>query len=157
MYHQRFKTADERFDEKYFRAKNGCHIWLTAKEGRYPGFVLDGKNTLASHYAWKRATGKEVPEGMNVLHTCDDPRCVSPDHLFLGSHLENMKDKKAKNRVFRPSGLLNIKSRVTAAMCSKITAFLREGKSQQSVADIVGVSQQTISQISRGLHWSQKV
>jgi HNH endonuclease len=70
----------------------GCLIWAGAKSGSY-GYLTFGVHRLA----WEHANGP-IPEGMQVLHKCDEPRCCNPDHLFLGTQAENMADKVRKGR-----------------------------------------------------------
>jgi hypothetical protein len=76
----------------------GCWIWLGAAN-RY-GMV---RGDRAHRVSWKTFRGP-IPHGLHVLHKCDTPLCVNPDHLFLGTHLDNMKDKEEKGRGNQPSG-----------------------------------------------------
>ena len=75
-----------------------CWLWgaslFTCGYGR---FFLKGKREYAHRIAWVIANGN-IPEALNVLHKCDNPRCVNPNHLFLGTHNDNMKDMAAKGR-----------------------------------------------------------
>ncbi len=97
-----------------FMAKNipepnsGCWLWLGANSGKdgYGVFFLRGKNQKAHRASFLLFNG-QIPEDMHVLHKCDVPCCVNPSHLFLGTHLDNMKDKKSKGRVARICGLKN--------------------------------------------------
>lgn len=71
-----------------------CWLWTGPTRGRGYGAW---KNTYAHRYSYRLAFG-DVPESLSVLHRCDVPACVNPNHLFLGTHQENMEDMKAKHR-----------------------------------------------------------
>lgn len=79
----------------------GCWIWLGA--GVRYGLV---RGDRAHRLSWKAFKGP-IPENMHVLHKCDTPLCVNPDHLFLGTHQDNMLDKERKGRGNQPSGERN--------------------------------------------------
>lgn len=77
-----------------------CWLWHGPTMRRWYGTIYDRelKRILGAHvYSWRLHRGA-VPAGMCVCHTCDVPTCVRPDHLFLGTHADNMADKVAKNR-----------------------------------------------------------
>ena len=108
-----YRPLQERFNEKYIpEPMSGCWLWTGALRpaGRnhqvnYGMMLLprSRKGRSAHRISWELHCGG-VPEGMNVLHKCDVPLCVNPDHLFLGTHSENMKDCVAKGRKNAPSG-----------------------------------------------------
>jgi len=79
----------------------GCWIWtgaLHVRDGYGVFSTLDPKMVWGAHrYAWQLRNGP-IPDGMHVLHRCDVRCCVNPDHLFLGTHADNMRDKVSKNR-----------------------------------------------------------
>lgn len=78
-----------------------CWTWTGAtKRSGYGQFSAGHRTMNASRWSWVFANG-EVPDGMHVLHRCDEPACVNPNHLFLGTHLDNMRDKVAKGRQAR--------------------------------------------------------
>lgn len=78
----------------------GCWIWLGHLDGKgYGQFVRNGKRIGAHRAAWEDHNGQPIPEGAMVCHSCDTPSCVNPDHLFLGSQLDNMRDAAAKKRL----------------------------------------------------------
>ena len=80
--------------------KNGC--WICKNHGintsGYPMKRWFGKKKLISHIFYEKYKG-EITNGLQVLHTCDNPLCINPDHLWLGTQFENIKDRDAKNRV----------------------------------------------------------
>lgn len=85
--------------------ERGCVEWtgVTIKSNgrddhRYGRFTRDGRKRLAHRVAYERAFGT-IPSGLQVLHRCDNPLCCNPDHLFLGTHLDNMHDAIRKGRV----------------------------------------------------------
>ncbi len=92
----------ERFEAKVSKSE-GCWLWKGAvSSGRYGNFNLNGKFTTASRAAWILYKG-EIPDGLFVCHTCDNPLCVKVDHLFLGTPLENILDCIRKGRGRRGS------------------------------------------------------
>lgn len=100
------KLDIERFWEKVDTHSGPCWNWLGGTssfgQGRFRrGRKADGM-VLAYRFAWNDMMG-EIPEGKLVLHKCDNPRCVNPHHLFLGTYRDNMKDMIEKGRG-RPRG-----------------------------------------------------
>ena len=102
------KTTEELFWEKVSKSDDddGCWEWTGATRGKDDlqyGVAWDGERKVGAHrYSYELRHGTIPPggdvRGMCVCHTCDNPLCVNPDHLFLGTHLDNMKDKVKKNR-----------------------------------------------------------
>lgn len=100
-YYQRFKSMEQRFWEKvsFGFGENACWIWSSTLTGNhYYGSFWDGKRHSRAHrISWEICNGK-IPEGMFVCHSCDNPACVNPNHLFLGDFGDNMQDMWDKNR-----------------------------------------------------------
>jgi hypothetical protein len=104
-------SAEERF-WKYVRLGPNCWEWTGAmkrdrdKKWAYGNFCLGrGKHILAHRYSWSFTRGcADLPVGMYVCHKCDNPKCIRPDHLFLGTPRENNTDCIAKGRRGKMSG-----------------------------------------------------
>ena len=73
-----------------------CWLWGKRKKG-YGDIYVDGRNIKAHRYSWV-LHNRKIPQGLQVLHKCDNPCCVNPSHLFLGSQDINMKDMASKKR-----------------------------------------------------------
>jgi hypothetical protein len=77
---------------------DGCWEWQGAHDGDGYGLIkIDGKLRRATRVAWETAYGP-IPAGLSVLHSCDNPPCVRPDHLMLGTQRANIRDMLAKGR-----------------------------------------------------------
>jgi hypothetical protein len=78
--------------------RSGCHLWCASTNRFGHGQLNIGGKVFGAHrLAWIAKHGP-IRKGLFVCHRCDEPRCCNPDHLFLGTHTENMADMKAKNR-----------------------------------------------------------
>lgn len=89
----------DRFTEKYIPVpESGCWLWIgSSANGGYGQIKNSGKKVLAHRVAWMIRHGS-IPDSVDVLHRCDVPCCVNPDHLFLGTDFENQRDSYSKGR-----------------------------------------------------------
>lgn len=127
-----------------------CWIWTGPVNGwGYGHFCVNGKQTSAHRAAWL-ATHGEIPEGLHVLHRCDTPRCCRPDHLFLGTHQDNMADKRLKGRA--PSGADHPSAILNADAVAEIRASTL---SRRALSDKFGVKPSTIKAIRMGRIWKK--
>lgn len=78
---------------------NGCWFWRgNINTNGYGLFALYGQRRIGAHRAAWELTRGPIPQGMIVCHRCDNPRCVNPEHLFIGTHLDNARDRVSKGR-----------------------------------------------------------
>lgn len=111
--------------------------------------------TLKGHrMAWELTNG-EITNGLFVLHSCDNRKCCNPKHLFLGTHLDNMRDKVAKGRQYKQPGELHSQHKLTERDVKEIRDLYASGVANQvALSKTFGVRQSTISYIIRRAIWS---
>lgn len=95
------KSVEGRFHSRIQKNANGCWIWVGALVGGprhfYGGIRIGGKTVRANRLSYEMHVGP-IPAGMFVCHKCDVSKCVNPEHLFVGTHSENMIDSVVKKR-----------------------------------------------------------
>lgn len=136
--------------------ERGCLNWLGAHLPFGHGQICILRNCLVtSRVAWMIEHGP-IPKGLCVCHKCDNGRCCNPQHLFLGTHSDNMKDCAAKGRNFCPGkdrfGERNNKSKLTDAKVRDIL-FLSKCHSNAELARRFGVTRQNIRFIKNRVTW----
>lgn len=144
-------------DERWFWNKidytSFCWNWLGWKTAKgYGEFRFEGKNNIRAHRLSYRLKIGPIPDGLFVLHKCDNPSCVRPDHLFLGTLAENCRDRHRKGRTAKGSQNgwaklteLDIKS---IRKLASTTSLL-----QKEIADRFGVTSENIRHILSGKTW----
>jgi hypothetical protein len=114
-----------------------------------------GKKVFAHRLAYVQAHGLQLEDidGLQVRHTCDNPPCVNPDHLLLGTNADNMRDKIERGRARSPRGSAVGNAKLTEADIPKIRAMLARGELHKDIAREFGVSMRPIHQIAAGKTW----
>jgi len=97
----------------------------------------------------------EIPDGMWVLHRCDNRKCVNPNHLYLGTHNDNMDDKVKRHRCRAKSqpGEINGRSKLTDSDVLLIRSFASCGMSHGKIAAISKINKAQVGKIIRGQSW----
>jgi hypothetical protein len=135
----------------------GCWLWTGSIDSHGYGHLnLTGHRLRRAHrLAWESKHG-HIQRGLSVLHRCDERSCVNPDHLWLGTHADNMRDMIAKGRARQVGhkGSENPQSRLTNAAVAEIRMRVAAGEKQVRVADSLGVSHQLVSKIVLRRLWS---
>lgn len=138
---------------KFVKTADGCVICISHRKNcgvGYPQITIDGKTQMLSRVIYEKYVG-EIPEGLCVLHKCDNPECVNPDHLFLGTYADNSKDMCNKNRQFHPHGEKNGHAVLTE---KQVIAIKKDSRKQKEIAKAYGISQTMISLIKNNKSWT---
>lgn len=148
-YGPRSVPAPERFWPKVQRSE-GCWTWTGAKDwDGYPIFGLSSsqKSVRGHRWVYEQENGP-IPPGMQVCHTCDNPSCVRPDHLFLGTNQDNMTDRNRKGRTSK--GEAHYAAKLTDEQVSQIRSLRDSGLRHREIAERFGVSRPYVSDLLRG-------
>lgn len=130
----------------------GCRNWEGGVNSKGYGVLLaNGRLELAHRVAYVLFVGR-IPDGMFVLHKCDNPRCVNPDHLVLGTHADNMADMVAKGR--QTAGPKNANARLSCEDVADLRELYKSGGySYAELAIFFGISRSYVGAIIRGEYW----
>jgi hypothetical protein len=152
---ERFFAKTKRATEARPGMATPCLEWMARRNHKgYGQFRISGKTQQSHRVAWEFANGP-VPDGMRVLHRCDNPPCVDEEHFFLGTDADNYSDMVNKGRdrkasgdangaythpESRPRGEDNGFAKLKATDVLRIFSLRRDGMTLQQIADVVGIS-----------------
>lgn len=150
------EAKQDAFEARFIPEPNsGCWLWFGMEQQgrRYGLFCWKQKTVKAHRAAWSIYRG-DIPDGLHVLHRCDNPPCVNPDHLFLGTHQDNMRDCSEKGRATGPRGETARHAKLTAAKVIEMRRLHeRNGVSVQDLVVRFGVHKATVHKILKGNLW----
>lgn len=136
----------------------GCWLWTADASNRWGyGRVSHRLERLAHRLSYSAFRG-QIPMGQKVLHRCDVPRCVNPEHLFLGTNIDNMRDMQSKGRTRGNAGKRgesNALAKLTTAAVEQIRSTSIVRGSITALARQHGVSRRAINFALRGETWSR--
>lgn len=150
----KLKPVEDRFLGKVNKdTESGCWSFTGAIErSGYGRFKLNGKMILAHRLSYELHNGP-ITEGMVVMHSCDNRKCVNPLHLSVGTQLDNVQDMIKKNRDNKAKGSAAGQAKLTENQVIEIKQKLNLGQKQIDIAKEYGVIHQTISFIKNELTW----
>lgn len=139
---------------------------MGGKTNKYGSFTPEtGKSVLAHRFMWRLVNG-EIPKGLLVCHHCDNPLCVNPEHLFLGTQADNIADMVSKKRSAtgnrngsvihpesRPKGEKHGRVKLTNQQVEEIKQIALTGLPQKQIGKLFNVSQMTVCFILNGKTW----
>lgn len=145
------RTKDQFLRHVQPEPNSGCWLWVGAVINVGYGKFQKGK-LMSAHRASYEIFCGDIPDGLHVLHKCDNPLCVNPAHLTLGTHADNMKDRQDRGRTFHPTG----ESHGRAKLKEKdVLAIRSSNKTQAELARFYKVSPSLICQIKHNLLWAK--
>lgn len=154
---QKYLDTVARFLAKVERiTESGCWIWMASTSAGYGQFKMNGRMEKAHRASYTLFKG-EIPLGKILLHICDVTQCVSPAHLMIGTHKDNLDDMHRKGRQHYPgapagalAGEKNGRAKLTAEQAAEIRS---SAKSTRMLAREYGVSRANIQFIKHGRSW----
>jgi len=136
---------------------DACWLWTASGAAGYGRIKSpEGKGLLLAHRVAYETTIGPLPPGMKACHSCDNPKCVNPNHIFPGTQSQNMQDCANKGRLHIPDqwGEKNPLARLTAEKVREIRALWAGKKySMQDLADVYQVSRGAINNVVHNHTW----
>ena len=144
----RFWSKVNKFGPEVRRGLGPCWEWAAGKDPKGYGLIFwEGKSHRAHRVSFYLEHGR-WPDA-DVLHTCDNPSCVRSDHIFDGTHEENMADMTRRGRV--ATGLRQGSAKLTSDQVADIRIRRARGEKLDSIARLHGVTKSYVSQLAKGL------
>lgn len=149
------------------KKESGCWEWTGAMCRRYGRFSVNGKSYKANRYALYLRTG-EMPEDRWACHTCDNPKCVNPDHLYWGTAKQNTDDRYARGRgvlgeqhhaygrgIIRKSDGLPARCKHSIETIRDVKSRIVAGETNKSISMATGIHKDTVSKVRKGKQWAK--
>ncbi len=142
----RSRSVEARFTEKYVRrGMTECWPWTGSKDRFGRGyFYYEGKVTRAPRVAWTLHHGMRFPDGKDACHSCDNPSCVNPAHIWPGSESDNLRDAENKGRVPHRIGEEHVFAKLTEEQVRAIRVRHAAGEAKADLAREFAVNSTTV-------------
>jgi hypothetical protein len=136
-------SSKDVFHQRYTKLENGCWEWDGTKNGYgYGIFLLTGEVPVRAHRYMFESINGPIPDGLVIMHTCDNPPCVNPDHLKLGTKKYNNQDRVNKGR-----GKYNEDRKNSKLTAEQVRKIIKDERKQNIISREYGVHQSHISRI----------
>jgi hypothetical protein len=155
-------SIKERLYSKIIINQNGCWEMEPYKGHRYPALQVGRKIVRANRLSYELHNNKKIPKNKCCLHTCDNTKCINPEHLFIGTHKQNMRDmiKKGRDKKDPPSGSRCAQHKLIEDQVLIIRLLLKDVRGRKNIADkyreianIYNVSIHTIYSLNKRITW----
>lgn len=142
------------FHRKYIKRSTGCWEWQAkiSPFGYGQFATTEGKTWQAHRFSFTHFKG-EIPKGLCVCHSCDNRKCVNPEHLWLGTRNDNIQDMHRKGRARKSKSEDNGGAKIGWMEVKEIRELYPKVKSHRKLAAQFGISRRQISRITRNLSW----
>lgn len=159
----------ERFLRKFIVSSTGCWEWIASSRGAGYGSIRVGTKIVDAHRVAYTLFKGDIPDGLLVCHTCDNRKCVNPDHLFLGTYKDNYDDAVAKGRMKTTTEGITTEAREKLRNKSRensinrvyeiglilaIKEALMCGMRNRDISELYGVNRFLVSNIKTGKNWA---
>ena len=144
----RFRARIGEKDEK------GCMLWTMSKDKNGYGQVAVAGKVLKTHRLAYELVNGAIPTGMCVRHKCDNPPCCNPEHLEVGTHAENMRDKKERGRQIGMIGETNGRAKMTDEQVRMIRSSTLTNR---ELSILLNISYKMIWDVRKGISWGHLV
>lgn len=152
------ESHEARFFSKVRKEESGCWVWTGHRYPKgYGAYKAPGGRLVSAHRASYEMHNGPVPAGVVVCHRCDNPPCVNPNHLWLGTAAENNADRDAKGRQVAPKGSRHGMASITDETAREIRAACASGEPQVKIAKRLSVSKYVVNSIATGRNWTHIV
>ena len=148
------------WDKVRVAGADDCWVWTASTNGVYGRLYIGSRNVAAHRFSLVLHTGAVLSPDDVVMHSCDNPPCVNPAHLSVGTQLDNVADRRAKGRCgggrLSQPGAMNPNARLSLADVAEIRRRRALGESTRALSRAFGVSPSHISRISTGFSWRER-
>ena len=144
----------ESFWSKVVKQPSGCWNWIgchATQKHPYGLFTMDGKQHRTHRLSYEAHKGS-IPAGLHICHACDNPACVNPDHLWAGTHQDNMKDSGRKgghSRFESHNGAVKLNRQQIETIKKRAAT----GEKRTTIAADYGINDRTVRKIVSGERW----
>lgn len=139
-------------------SESGCWEWTGGKTVGYGTLkmqeIYGNFKILAHRLSYVAFKGESIKDGLFVCHKCDNPKCINPDHLFLGTQKQNLLDCSAKGRTL--TGEKSATCKYSKSQILKVKELLESGKTGKEISKITGISTSHVCRIRKGYTWKHE-